>query len=476
MRKYITWGYLIIICTILPLYMKDGYYMLGESKGLLYLGVSAASALVLVLFERKKLLSGIDKESFAFFGLMAFLFSNIISFVFSINKSVSFFGLEGWRGGFLTVILMLFFTFVFSGQELFSKYITAALLLTPAFEFVLGILGRFGIYPIAIAHQNNSFVATIGNINWYVGFLSVFVSLGIGLCYTEKLFSKEFFLLALYEILGLVALFTQGSESGALVMIGAFLLLLFRSLGSRKSFLKMSVQLFILGLSMEIVDILMLAFGNLYNYQGNLLIQACSGFKGLILMASAFFLYRLSRLFEEISGKWRGKLFTEVLLFALGLGAAYAVYKLRSSFGYGFGNGRGLIWSISVDMFHTLSPWRKLVGVGQDGFYSYAYSVPEIADSLLNTFPGNKLTNAHCELLTMLIERGLLGVVTYLFFMGTILCAFIKNKKERAATICALPVIAYFLNSLVSFSTVTSTPYLMLAIGIGLSSCRNKIS
>ena len=59
--------------------MKDGYYMLGESKGLLYLGVSAAFALVLVLFERKKLLSGIDKESFAFFGLMAFLFSNIIS-------------------------------------------------------------------------------------------------------------------------------------------------------------------------------------------------------------------------------------------------------------------------------------------------------------------------------------------------------------------------------------------------------------
>ena len=211
--------------------------MLGESKGLLYLGVSAAFALVLVLFERKKLLSGIDKESFAFFGLMAFLFSNIISFVFSINKSVSFFGLEGWRGGFLTVILMLFFTLVLSSSEPFSKYILAALLITPALEFVLGILGRFRIYPVQIANQNNSFVATIGNINWYVGFLSVFVPLGIGLCYTEKLFSRTFFLMALYEILGLVATFTQGSESGALVLLGAFIVLLLRSLGSRKGFL-----------------------------------------------------------------------------------------------------------------------------------------------------------------------------------------------------------------------------------------------
>ncbi len=464
------------MCTILPLYMKEGYYMLGENKGVLYLGVSSVFALLLILFENKRLFDGVIKEGFVTYAAFAFLFSNVLSFLFSINKTVSFFGLEGWRGGFLTVFLMLFFILVLSYSERFSKYMIAALLITPTLEFVLGILGRFRIYPVQIANQNNSFVATIGNINWYVGFLSVFVPLGIGLCYTEKLFSRTFFLLALYEVLGLVATFTQGSESGGLVLIGAFVVLLFRSLGSRKGFLKMMVQFFILGLSMEIVDILMLFFGSLYNYQSNLLVSFCSGFKGLILMAAAFFLYRLSRLFEEISAKWRGKLYTEILLVALFAGILAAGYLLYSNFSYNFGNGRGLIWSISVDMFRTLSPWRKIVGVGQDGFYTYAYTVPEIADSLLNTFPGNVLTNAHCELLTMLIERGLLGVVTYLFFISTVLCTFFKNKKERAATICALPVIAYFLNSIVSFQAVTSTPYLMLVIGIGICACREDIT
>ena len=456
--------------------MKEGYYMLGEHKGILYLGISSAFALLLILFENKRLFFGAVKEGIVSYAGFAFLFSNVLSFLFSVKKSVSFFGLEGWRGGFLTVLFMLFFVLVLSFSEHFSKYMIAALLITPALEFVLGILGRFRIYPVQISDQNNSFLATIGNINWYVGFLSVFVPLGIGFCYTEKLFSRSFYLLALYEILGLVATFTQGSESGVLMLAGSFIVLLFRSLGSRKNFLKMTLQLFILGLSMEIVDILMLFFGSFYNYQSNLLIGFCSGFKGLILMAAAFFLYRLSRLFEEINAKWRGKLYTEILLVAFFIGALAAGYLFYSKFSYNFGNGRGLIWSISIDIFGTLSPWRKIVGVGQDGFYGYAYSVPEIADSLLNTFPGNILTNAHCELLTMLVERGLLGVVTYLFFISTVLCTFFRNKKERAATICALPVIAYFLNSLVSFQAVTSTPYLMLVIGIGLSACREDIT
>ena len=456
--------------------MKEGYYRLGESKGVLYLIMSSAFALLLILFENKKLFAGGVKEGFVYFSAAALLFSNVLSFFSSIDKKVSFFGLEGWRNGFLTILLMLFFMAVFSYQEIFSKYILSAILITPTFEFVIGILGRFGIYPIQIANRSDSFVATIGNINWYVGFLSVFVPVGIGLCYTEKFFSKTFFLLSVYEVLGILAILTQGSESGALVLLGSFILLLFRSLGSRKTFLKMTVQIFILGLSMEIVDILMLLFGNLYTYQDNILVSACSGFKGLILMAAAFFLYRLSRLFEEINGKWRGKLFTEILLVAAFAGAAFAGYTVYKKFSYNFGNGRGLIWSISFDMFNTLSPWRKLVGVGQDGFFSYAYSAPEIRDSLLNTLPGNKLTNAHCEILTILIERGFLGVITYLFFISTVLCVFFKNKKERAATICALPVIAYFLNSLVSFPTVVSTPYLMLVIGIGLSCCRKDVT
>ena len=456
--------------------MKNGYFELGEAKGVLYMGISLVFALLVVAVNRKELLTWRLGSGLTSYAAMAFLFSNVISFICSRNKAESFLGLPGWREGFLTLFLMLFICAAFSREKVFNKYIVAAILITPAFEFALGILGRFRIYPIEIYGQNNSFLGTIGNINWYVAYLSIFVPVGIGLCYTEKLFSKGFFLCAVYEVLGLVALFVQGSESALLTVFGVFFLLLILSFGSRCSFKKIMAQLFILGLSMEIVEVLMMCFGSVYNYQDNLLIVCCRGYHGLILMALAFFLYRLSRLFEEVKAKWRGKIYTEILLVATALLLVAGGFIIFRDYDYNFGNGRGLIWSISVDMFKGLSPWRQLVGVGQDGFYGYAYSEPEIAQSLLNVFPGNVLTNAHCELLTMLIERGLMGVMTYLFFIGTVFYEFCKNKKERAAIVCALPVIAYFLNGLVSFPTSVSTPYMFIAIGIGLSASKTEVS
>ncbi len=449
--------------------MRNGYYELGEAKGVLYMGISLVFALLVVAAYRKELLKWRLGSALTSYAAMAFLFSNIVSFICSRNIKESFLGLAGWREGFLTLVLMLFICAVFSKETVFNKYILAAILITPALEFILGILGRFRVYPIEIYAQNNSFLGTIGNINWYVAYLSIFVPVGIGLCFTEKIFSKGFFLCAAYEVLGLVALFVQGSESALLTVFGVFFLMFILGFGSRSCFKKIMAQLFILGLSMETVEILMLCFGSFYNYQDNLLITCCSGYHGLMQMALAFFLYRLSRLFEEVKAKWRGKIYTEILLVVTALFLVTVAVLVYRNFDYTFGNGRGLIWSISADMFKGLSPWRQLVGVGQDGFFGYAYSDPETTQSLLNVFPGNVLTNAHCELLTMLIERGLMGVMTYLFFIGTVFYELCKNKKERAAIVCALPVLAYFLNSLVSFPTSVSTPFMFLAVGIGLS-------
>ena len=90
MRKYLTWGYLIIICTILPLYMKEGYYRLGESKGTLYLIISLAFALLLILFENKKLFAGASCEGYVFFSAAAFLFQMCsASYLLLIKKFLS---------------------------------------------------------------------------------------------------------------------------------------------------------------------------------------------------------------------------------------------------------------------------------------------------------------------------------------------------------------------------------------------------
>ena len=468
-----TWGYLIIICAFLPIYMKDGYFMLGEAKGLAFMIMGGAFSLLLLLVCNRKIPSKLKAADIVDYAVLAFLFSNIITFVFAADKKLSFLGLEGWRCGFLSILLMIISFYGFKDTRL-SKYVLAAGLVAPFFEFVLGSLNRFGIYPISIYGQNNSFLATLGNINWYVGFLSVFVPLGIGVGYTRKLFSREFFIVSVYNFAALVALFLQGSDSGLMVVAGTYLLLLLISLEIREGFKRFLLQLMILGLSMETVCLLMLFAGEYYTYENSLTLSATRGHGGLIILAAALFLYRLSRFFEEIKGKWRGKLFFEFVLGALIIGAIALIVRLVGNFDLEFGNGRGVIWSISLDVFKSLSPWQKMLGVGQDGFYGYAYSHPELSESLINTFNGDILTNAHCELLTIMIERGLLGLFSYLLLIGASLYSFYQNKRKSAAVICALPVFAYFLNGLVSFSTPVSTPYMFILLGIGAHYCTEK--
>lgn len=474
LQKYFTWGYLILICTLLPLYMQNGYYKLGEAKGIAFMvmgGIFAVGTLALLIKDLPSVLRAAEPVDYA---VLVFLFSNVLTFIFSIDKKTGFFGLEGWRMGFLSYFLMIVGFYGFKEGIRVNKLILASIFVAPAAEFVLGILNRFGIYPMEIYGRDTSFLATIGNINWYVGFLSIFVPLGIGLGYTRRIFSRGFFFMAGFTLMGLVILFLQGSDSGLLVAIASYLLLLFVSLEIRDGFKRFLLQLMILGLAMEVVCILMLLIGKMYNYDQSIVMWVTEGHKGLIVLALGFFLYRLSRFFEEIKGKWRGKLFLEFLVGVLIVGAIVIIIFAMGPVDYSFGNGRGVIWSISLDLFKELSPWQKLTGSGHDCFYNFAYSNPEIAGSLLEIFDGNRLTNAHCELLTILIEHGLFGLFSYLLLIGASLHSFWKNKRKSAAVICALPVFAYFINGLVSFSTPISTPYLFIMLGVGAHYCRKR--
>ncbi|MBQ7615359.1 MAG: O-antigen ligase family protein [Butyrivibrio sp.] len=452
--------------------MKEGYFELGEAKGIAFLIIGSIFAALFLILKNKKILSELVPADLFDFAALTFLFSNLVSFAFSIDKKISFFGLEGWRTGLLCAFILFICLLCYREADEMNEYLVMAALITPCFEFVMGIFNRFGVNFMDIYGKNNSFLATIGNINWYAGFLCVFVPLGVGICYSEKEISKKFFFSGIYSYIGLIALFLQGSDSALLILAGTYIPLLLIALEERQSFKRYLFQLATLGFSMETVYFLMLFSKNHYNYEESLIMSLPKGHHGLIILAAAFFFYRLTKLFEEIKAVWRGKLFLKISIAVILLAVVAAVIWLIRFSDYSFGNGRGLIWSISVDMYGTLSPWQKLVGVGQDCYCAYAYSHPEIADSLLNVFPGNILTNAHCELLTILMERGLLGLFSYLFLMGSAFYLLYKNKRKSAVVICALPVLAYLFNGLVSFSTPVSTPYIFILLGMGAGFCR----
>ncbi len=471
--QYLTWAYIILIYAFLPLYMRYGYFELGEHKSLAYLWISGAAAVILLIAMavkgdlKKEFTKG--KGDIRRYAVLAFLFTNLLSLIFSIDKKTGFLGLSGWRMGFLTILLMIFFLCFFSKYVKAEGFLLAAMLVAPLLEFILGILNRFEVHPIEIFGQDTTFLATIGNINWYAGYLSIFVPIGVGFTAGEKRFSKRFWFGVAYTVLGLIALLTQGSDSAALILAGTYGALLIFSLKDREGFRSFLMQMAILGAVMEVTGLLTRLLDEWYAFNDSLMTVICHRHVGLIILAASLLFYRLSRLFEEISMPWKEKLYEKAAMALLSVAViACTVYFIRG-FDYSFGNNRGLIWSMSLDIFGSMSPWQKLVGVGQDCFYDFAYSDPVMAESLFNVFEGGQLTNAHCELITILVERGLLGVCSYLFLFGTALWHFWQNKRERSILLFALPVIAYFCNGLVSFSQIMSTPYFFMMLGMGMS-------
>jgi hypothetical protein len=471
--------YLAAICWILPVYMQNGYYELGEAKAKCYWIISGVmlplfivTALILVKNRSSKLSLRREKPVSEVF-LIAMVFSNMLSLLFAVDKKTAVLGIEGWRTGFITILLMLsyslFFSWISMGK---SKVIIIFALILPFLVFTLSILNRFGVYPVEIYGQNNSFLATIGNINWFSGYLAVFVPIGIGIMHSTKPFGKWFFLSGIYTLAGLMATMLQGSDGAVLFLIAVYGYLLWDAFGEdfRETFKKFLIQTGVLGLSIAICEVLLKIYGNSYTYDENILFNLCRNHAGVIIIAVSFFLYRLECFLDEVKVPFNAGLYRKILAVIAGISLIAAGVWAVLSFDDSFGNGRGIIWRMSFDMFMGLSPWQKMVGVGQNCFYPYALSDPMWSMSFENIFGSDILTNAHCEVLTLMIEEGLLGATVHVGLFTSVIYSLSRIKeKERIAVVYALPIISYFVFGLVSFSQVTSTPYAFLCIGMAIA-------
>ena len=134
----------------------------------------------------------------------------------------------------------------------------------------------------------------------------------------------------------------------------------------------------------------------------------------------------------------------------------------------GWGNGRGASWMCGLDAVQSMDGLHKLVGIGPDCFADYIYEVPELAEKMVDRFGDLRLTNAHNEWITVLVNTGMLGLFCY---AGTFLTAFIRfagrASKEPLLYVCAVAVLTYTAHNMVSFQQVLHTPYLFIVLGIG---------
>ena len=463
-RKTGGWLLTVFLCVLIPalsFYAPQGYYGLGEEKFRcfkLLAGVFAFPALFLLFAVIAVMLRGEHDGKGAAeelrgrmkapdFAALSCAVLIAVSWCLAADRGESLWGTSGWRMGALTQLLMLV---IYASARCFGvrrlPVITAAELSSGA-VFLFAVLNRYGIYPFSYMSLGGDFLSTIGNIDWYAGYLAVFLPLWAGDLVRVLLRTKNrirgrncvlqvlhVLFLCLGLVLGIWSALTQGTDS-CLLSLGGMAAVLLIAISGRA---------------------------------GGTFGKAVSA----VLTAFICFLFFLCLLAAAIHACAESGWGSGVI--------AWLYYKFSVDFRAGWGNGRGAVWRIAGRLFRDLPFRRKLFGIGPDGFAAWEMSHPAVADMVSQYFGPLRLTNAHCGLFTALIDEGALYAASlagfYLSFLMGCLRAYSRTEKDnssaaapgrRAAALTgALLLVSCAAGQMFTFRTVVSEPFLWSFAGI----------
>ena len=507
--KGILVGYFLAMAVIYPFYIPGGYVRIGEVKYLFFRNVSlimtgtvGTVTLLSVLIRRKSgwIVEYYRQMSVTDWFAYGYCLAVMLSYLCSDYKENALWGTEGWYMGAMSqimfVLVYFFFSRYFCGlgpmiERLFYVWLAAA-----AGVFILGICNRYSLYPITIEGQTEAFISTLGNINWFCGYWSIMAPMGIMLYWCSDRRTGRI-LSGIYSFIAMLSGVTQGSNSAYIVLLAMLFLLL--SLSVRRSqklyrFLELGM---IFCMACQAGRLMQLIPGLAYNYHG---FQAGegSGITELIIFLIILGSYILFRVLEKKGyfctpkNRWlRGIMVTVivvvtcVVVFWLLVDEGFIFFRevpgtverdgyLEAVWDEDWGNGRGATWKCGVDAYRNMNTLHKFVGIGPDCFADYIYDVQELAKRMIDRFGTMRLTNAHNEWLTVLVNTGALGLFCYI---GIFLTAFVsylrkacclrKGGEKSLMYVCAATLLAYTVHNMVSFQQVLSTPYVFIVLGLG---------
>lgn len=509
-------AYLFIIFFFYPFYIQNGYVEIGSAKFYFYKAITSGAFVLIVplvvlsvilryketgsLFQTESS-NRHKKLSFTDCAFLVYGVGVLLSYCFSQFKQIAVWGENGWHMGLVTQLFFILSYFLISRFWEYEGKILWVCLAASAGVFLLGLLNSFSVYPISIEGAAKGFISTLGNINWYCGYYSVLFPIGFILYWvTDSRRIKAAG--ALYTVLGLATGVSQGSSSVFLVIAGLYILIFCLSFSSQKRmkhFFELSILFCITCQGLRLWRIL---FPESYNYyDGGLSDWITTTHITLYVMIPLAVIYLLIILGEkkEYMDMSRYKMLRQITLLLLtitsGVYIMLLIWNTRTQGGLHFigelpaftlnrywGSSRGGTWSAGVSIFQELPGLSKLIGAGPDCFASYLYTLPETAQRVRDQFGSSRLTNAHNEWLTVLVNNGIVGLIGYGGIFVSASVRFLRRAEKTAAGlkenpegdkgqlflyIFAASSFSYMIHNIVSFQQVLSTPFVFLMIGMG---------
>ena len=506
--------YLCIILVVLPLYNR-GYAQIGTDKENFFIKILTYTGKVLLplflLWLIFRLITAVQKKELPELGAIpgslwkslgitdkfAALYgiSVVLSYVFTRYREEALWGTASWRMGMWTQLGAIIAYFMISRMWYRKDWIPMLVLPVSAIVFFLGYMNKFGLCLVDKEIINSSFISTVGNINWYCGYLVTVLFGGVYLLWRmEEDFTWKKWVLMIYVAIGFASLATQGSSSGIVTFAVVMFVLFGMSVadsGKMECFWQ-EMTLFSGACFVTYVLRACHVFSQELELEGitDVLTFSLASIVMILVSAAMLFLIHRMRSTNRYSEKvWRTIYRGIAIAVPVVVGVVLLLTFINTllggtltknvtdpevakwmTFNSNWGSARGATWAAGARCFWEAGFLHKIFGVGPDCMYSFLVNEgsADLQNMVNERFAGNRLTNAHNEWLTILVNMGVLGLVSYAGMMIFAIRDFLHaGKKSALVGACGFCVLAYTVNNMFSFQQVMNISTVFVIMGIG---------
>ena len=483
-------GLVTLLC-IFPFFITDVYQNLTISKCCFFIFVSALCFIICMVKDlfalRKK-----DDKSLALKNISnedrcMYLLGTVVVFSTISSDYVSA-AVTGKAGRYMGLLIWLAFIMAYIFISKFYCLRERELRLFAISFIVMCIFGTiqfigydpFYIYASTGEGAKKTFISFIGNINVYGGYLCFGVPLAAYLFCFEK-DKKRLILWGATCFVGIFGLITSNSDCAYLGLGIAFLCLFYIALKEQTVLFRYIYLGLIVVLSAACFKLIYLLYSDksrvLTFFSQIITDLRVLAVAGLVLSLTAVFLIKKNLSANTL--KLLRKLFLALIIAIVAVivflivwftfinkDAEIGVLENYLRLNKHWGSDRGYIWQTCLRSFNDLPLYKKFIGSGPDTLVIDLQR--NYRDEIFNSV-GFYFDNAHNELLQYLSTIGIWGLLLYL---GVVLlslkrCFSGDNIYHKAL---ALPIIAYFTQSVVNIHQPITTP--LFFVFLALTQCQ----
>lgn len=494
--KYIGVAFSSLMVSLFPLFLTNRYFNIRHDKlylfyilsGLLAIGVTAVFILFDNRTEEEKLNSKIRLKDFSVtdWAVGAFVFSSVISTLFSDYPVASLTGSSGRNNGLILILLYALVYLIISRIYKENKTVPMLACVVSAIVSIIAILQQFYWDPLNLyaglgGSQIGKFISTLGNRN----ILSAYLCIMLPLSFMMFIYGKKPYDLAISgftTVITFAGVICCNSDSS---ILGTGVFLIFCIIFFIRNIEKTSRIFFLLGAMLAgckavrifsfIMDDYSMKFSKIQSFFvfGNTYIAIVVSFAiaiALLFLALKYPKYQNSRKVQYFAIAF----FALAVISVLALIIYYSAFDTKTKltgimaflrFDDNWGTHRGFMWTRTFYIFIKVNIFQKIFGMGPDTFEK-AMDIFGYNNELMKY--KNEITNcAHNVYLNYLITLGFAGAISYITAIVSVLVRAVRRAAQnKYAMIFAGSVLCYSVQSVVNIDQPITTPLFILMIAI----------